>query len=58
MLENRRDFFRNERMQIAAWKMFAERAQRGRQQHGIAEVFELKGEDFFRPRAHDENCSS
>jgi hypothetical protein len=45
-------------VQFAAGKMFAEGAQRRRQQHGVAEVFELDGEDFFRPRAHDENCSS
>ena len=41
-----------------AGKMFAERAQRRGHQHRVAEVLELQGEDFFKPRAHDADCSS
>jgi hypothetical protein len=47
-------------MDFGLGKMFAERAERGRQEHGIAEVFELQREDFFGLGAHeaDLNCSS
>ena len=48
MLEQRRDFLRHEQMQFAVGKMFAQGAERGREQHGVAKVFELQGEDFFR----------
>ena len=58
MLENRRDFLRHEHVQFGVGEMFTERAERGREQHRVAKVFELDGEDFFGPRAHDENCSS
>ena len=56
--ENRRDFLRHKQVQSGAGKTFAERAERWREQHGVAKVFELEGEYFFGPRAHDWNCSS
>ena len=37
------------RRSSAAGKWGAQGPERGRHQHGVAEVFELQGEDFFRP---------
>ncbi len=53
MLEQRRDFLRHEQVQFAGGKMAAQGAERRRQQHGVAKVFELQGEDFFR---HIRDC--
>ena len=58
MLEQRRHFFGYEEVQLRAGQLFPQRAERRRHQHRVAEVFELQGEDFFRPRVHYENCSS
>ena len=47
MLEQRRDFLGREQVDFRLRKMGAQGPERGRQQHGVAEVFELQGEDFF-----------
>ena len=49
MLEQRRDFLRHEQVDFGLRKMSAQRPQRGRHQHGVAKVFELQRENFFRP---------
>ena len=53
MLEQRRDFLRHEQMKFAVGKMAAQCAECRREQHGVAEIFELEGEDFFR---HIRDC--
>ncbi len=58
VLKQRRDFLRHQQVNFALRKIPAQGAERGCHQHGVAEVFELQREDFFRPRAHDANCSS
>ena len=57
-LEQRRGFLRHEQVQFGVGKIFAQGAQRGREQDGVAEVFELQRENFFRPGVHEANWSS
>ena len=45
-------------MEFAVGKAAVQGAKCGREEHGVTKVFELQGKNFFRPRAHDENCSS
>jgi hypothetical protein len=58
MLEQRRDFRRHKQMQFRLREFLTERAERRRHQHGVAEVFELEGENFFWTGAHEANWSS
>ena len=46
MLEQWRKFRWHEQMNFALRKLFAQGAQRGREQHGVAKVFELQRENF------------
>ena len=45
-------------MDFTLREVFTQNTERWRHQHGIAEVFELEGENFFGPGAHEANCSS